>query len=252
LVLAEDAQNIFDDRYYDDLISFEEDIARAASLIAIIAESPGSLAELGAFSSIPVIADATCVIQQTENRGKRSFITLGPIKRLANKDDGRIGYYPWKKNDGKIFHSTVKPHVRHMANFINGRLDLVEKSSRLRSDADLELMYFVLWIIFLFKEVSTQILYDTVKEIFPDVTEPEIKAKVFSLLVSKWVGLEPYSGKEYYYARFDRDPFLYRFIDARERADRHKPGVVASLKHLERVPGHVASVGRRTREETSR
>jgi hypothetical protein len=49
VVLAEKATQLFRDSEYDDLISFEEDIARIASVVLVIAESPGSLAELGAF-----------------------------------------------------------------------------------------------------------------------------------------------------------------------------------------------------------
>jgi hypothetical protein len=50
-VLAEDAFRLFRDSDYSDLISFEEDLARIASVVLVIAESAGSLAELGAFAS---------------------------------------------------------------------------------------------------------------------------------------------------------------------------------------------------------
>jgi hypothetical protein len=49
VVLAEKANQLYRETKYTDLISFEEDIARIASLVLVIAESPGSLAELGAF-----------------------------------------------------------------------------------------------------------------------------------------------------------------------------------------------------------
>jgi hypothetical protein len=51
IVLAEKATQLFRDSEYDDLISFEEDVARIAAVVLVIAESPGSLAELGAFTS---------------------------------------------------------------------------------------------------------------------------------------------------------------------------------------------------------
>jgi hypothetical protein len=52
IVLAEKATQLFRDSEYDDLISFEEDIARIAAVVLVIAESPGSLAELGAFAGL--------------------------------------------------------------------------------------------------------------------------------------------------------------------------------------------------------
>lgn len=251
LVLAEDAQNIFNDRYYDDLISFEEDIARAATLIGVIAESPGSLAELGAFASIPNIAQTTCTIQQREFEAARSFITLGPIKRLVNDYPGSVAYFPWKKNKSKVFHTTCRPHVRAIATFLNERLALAEDSFRLRSDPELELMFIVLWVVFLYKEVSTQTLYDTVKIIMPAATETQIKAKIYSLLVSKWIGEEPYSGKKYYYYRFEEDPLIYRFLNPGHRVDDYKVDVVTSLRANEKIPRHVVRVGRKARVVTA-
>ena len=51
IVLAERANALYRDTTYGDLISFEEDIARIASVVLVIAESPGSLAELGALTN---------------------------------------------------------------------------------------------------------------------------------------------------------------------------------------------------------
>jgi len=50
VILAEKANQLYRDTSYPDLISFEEDIARISSLVLIIAESPGSVAELGVFA----------------------------------------------------------------------------------------------------------------------------------------------------------------------------------------------------------
>lgn len=252
LVLAEDAQRIFDDNYYTDLISFEEDIARIASLIAIIAESPGSLSELGSFSSIPLIAKRTCAIQQTEYEAARSFITLGPIKRLSEAYPGSVAYYPWKKNKDKVFHTTCRPHVTAIKDFVNERLELADETFKLATDKELELLFIVLWIIHLLQEISLQVLYDIVRIVRPDATDSQIKAKVFCLLVSKWVGEEPYSGKHYYYSRFDKDPLVYRFKAKGHRADAYKIDIIQSLKAGEKIPKHVADLGRAQRKSTAK
>lgn len=252
VVLAEDAQRIFNDNYYDDLISFEEDIALAASLIAIIAESPGSLSELGSFSSIPLIARRTCAIQQREYEAANSFITLGPIKRLTGKYPGSVAYYPWKKNDQKVFHTTCEPHLSAIAEYMNERLSLAEETFKLSTDQNLALLFTVLWVVFLLKEVSLQKLYDTVKLIKSDATDNDIKAKLFCLLVAKWVGEEPYSGKRYYYYRFEKDPFVYRFREPGHRADSYKIELIASLRAGDNIPRHVVDLARSERASTAR
>lgn len=252
VVLAEDAQRIFDDDYYDDLISFEEDIARIASLIAIIAESPGSLSELGSFSSIEIIAKRTCAIQQREYEKERSFITLGPVKRLASKHTGSVAYYPWKKNKDKVFHTTCSSHVTSIRTYLNERLGLADDTLKLGTDADVLLIFVVLWVIFLFKEVSIQALYDTVKIVLPGTTDTQIKAKVYALIVAKWVGEEPYEAKRYYYCCFDKDPLVYRYKEAGHRIDDYKLDIVLSLKTGDKIPKHVVDLGRATRARGAR
>ncbi len=51
IILAESAYSLYRDAHYDDLISMEEDVAQLSAIVLVIAESAGSLAELGAFSS---------------------------------------------------------------------------------------------------------------------------------------------------------------------------------------------------------
>ena len=81
VVLAETARDLFRSTKYRDLISFEEDIARLASLVIVIPESPGSLAELGAFATNEIIQQALCVIVQERFAHDESFIRLGPIEQ---------------------------------------------------------------------------------------------------------------------------------------------------------------------------
>lgn len=49
VILAEEANQLYRDSDYSDLISFEEDIAQVSALVLLIAESAGSLAGIGCF-----------------------------------------------------------------------------------------------------------------------------------------------------------------------------------------------------------
>jgi hypothetical protein len=51
VILAEAANQLYRDTDYHDLITFEEDIAKISAMVLVVAESAGSLAELGAFAS---------------------------------------------------------------------------------------------------------------------------------------------------------------------------------------------------------
>lgn len=71
---------------YDDLLEFERDACNLARATILFAESPGSLVELGALAIDDHLAGRLFVIVQTshlQEETKRSFISLGPLKRLS-------------------------------------------------------------------------------------------------------------------------------------------------------------------------
>jgi hypothetical protein len=100
-VLAEDAVQLFRDSDYGDLISFEEDVARIAAVVLVIAESAGSLAELGAFASNDTIRQVLRVVIQEEHEKAESFVRFGPILRISKAKRDNLGVYPWRLKNGK-------------------------------------------------------------------------------------------------------------------------------------------------------
>jgi hypothetical protein len=85
LIQAEDITRltIFSD-CYGDILQFETDLAQITELILLFCESPGSLAELGAFSAIKDIAERLLVIIRNKHWIENSFIKLGPLRSLIN------------------------------------------------------------------------------------------------------------------------------------------------------------------------
>ncbi len=93
---AEDFKDYFKDGAYNDLLEFEEDIANISTLIIICLESPGSLVELGMFSSSKSILGRLVIIAPFEEvESEDSFIFLGPISYLHDKDELSVLTYPW-------------------------------------------------------------------------------------------------------------------------------------------------------------
>jgi hypothetical protein len=73
--------------HYDNILDFETDLAQIVELIILFSESEGSLAELGAFAMIDEIAQRLFVIVRQKHWVARSFIRLGPLKRIERKYD---------------------------------------------------------------------------------------------------------------------------------------------------------------------
>lgn len=135
IVLAETAQQLYRDSSYGDLISFEEDVARISSIVLVISESPGSLAELGAFASEKVIRDALRIIMSEDHAASESFVRYGPVKRVENIDRERIGIFPWRchAKNGHLVKSSINPHYNELISFINDCVDDISESHLYRT-----------------------------------------------------------------------------------------------------------------------
>lgn len=145
IFLAEDINNWFFDmlreEYTPDLLSFEKTLSGLASAICLIVESPGSIAELGAFSALEEISDRLMVVVRGEHNSNDSFIALGPItylKRLKPERD-RVFVYPWGLTEDK----NPIPDKNHLSkickDFINDlRRFETENPKDVRFDSEIE------------------------------------------------------------------------------------------------------------------
>ena len=86
-------EDIFDELLYSskskDLLSLENMLAESVDVILIIPESPGSFAELGAFSSNKKLRRKIVCVVNNKYKKNKSFINQGPIKLI--KDSNKQG-----------------------------------------------------------------------------------------------------------------------------------------------------------------
>jgi len=244
VVLAEEARDLYRSTKYRDLISFEEDIARIASLVLVIPESPGSLAELGAFASNAIIRQALCVIVQERYASDESFIRLGPIEYII-QNQGRdfVGFYPWRIDSPRILSRSMSPHYNELVDFINVHLDRLPASVPFDRTHELQLFYLIYWIVNILVAISASVLKDCVSYLLPDAKPDDITNKIYSLMIAGWLKRYSYSRKDYYYATVDRDPFNYGYKPGiRERDSiRRKSDIRERMRAVEQVPPYVLS-----------
>lgn len=74
----------------EDIFSFEKMLAELSDRIIIIAESPGTFCELGAFVMDEQCREKTTVINEDNDAYQNSFITKGPIKKLEAQSENSI------------------------------------------------------------------------------------------------------------------------------------------------------------------
>ena len=98
--LAEQLTENWGDRgLFDDLLALEEQIAWLADAIVVIVESPGAVAELGAFIALPHLIDRTVPVLNSKYYDKSSFITEGIIRRWEMKTGEEALYFHWNDED---------------------------------------------------------------------------------------------------------------------------------------------------------
>lgn len=201
VVLAEAANQIYRDTTYKDLITYEEDIAKISRIVLLIAESAGSLAELGAFSSTPHLKEKLCVIMQEEYYNAESFVRYGPIKRLENEDRSRLAFFPWRVTDeGQIIKRSVQAHVSEITKFINDRLSAGAKTFSFGAEASADLRDFavVLWLAHLAQAITIDRIVDYAKILGHPISRDRARNCFYCMKLAGWMDDLPYSGSTYY------------------------------------------------------
>lgn len=82
LLFPENYNDWSDFATYSDLLKFETDLGYLTSAVLIFLESPGAIAELGAFSQIDSLSQRLIVVVTQDHHPKKSFISLGPIRSI--------------------------------------------------------------------------------------------------------------------------------------------------------------------------
>lgn len=221
IVLAETAQQLYRDTGYPDLISFEEDVARISSIVLVISESAGSLAELGAFASEPVIRPALRILISEEHAADESFVRFGPVKRIETANRNYVGVFPWRSHKRKsaIVKQSISPHYSEIIKFINDRLDEVPKSYRYHLLDDKAIFYDIIWLLSILEVASPAHLYDAVRIVHPNALDGELRDKLYVLRSLGWIASFPYSAQDYYYLPNNEDPFKYAFLAGKRVRD---------------------------------
>ena len=128
-VLAEDVFDSFSGAAYDDLLMFEQDLAELCSLIVIVAEGPGAIAELGAFSLLETTKPRLLVIVDEQHYAENSFIRLGPVEHVRQHSEDQVLAYQWlAPNKGPLV-------IERVAAFSDELLSHIERIANARSRA---------------------------------------------------------------------------------------------------------------------
>jgi hypothetical protein len=229
-IYAESATALFRDSGYSDLIQFEADIAQISEIVLLIAESAGSLTELGAFAMHARIAPRLQVFIRNDYYNAESFIRHGPIRLLG----AAVSYYPWRTyQDDRLKISSIKSHIRDIKRDITTRLESL-KRSEVFSAADLRhVMIIMFWCIYELRGATAQELCECLGLFGINQDTDQVKKYLYCMRVAGWVGETQYQHTVWYYARFEIDPLKYAYRPGTAQKDslRWRTDVGEALKN---------------------
>lgn len=128
-----------------DLLTLENTLASSANAIIIIVESPGSIAELGAFVNSSELRPKIIAIVNKKHRNEKSFIMLGPVAQLYNE-----------RQDAVIMHDFKQPDVPKLANEVRRVVRQIAKEKPVEESLKnpIRAQYFILASIFVTEPVD--------------------------------------------------------------------------------------------------
>ena len=110
---------------FTDLLELENYLAHLADITVLFVESPGSIAELGAFANSDVIRPKTLVVLNSSHEPDGSFISNGPIRKLSNENENHVHYYTWDPDDlnSELTKAEFAELTRELVTFLEEKIE---------------------------------------------------------------------------------------------------------------------------------
>lgn len=201
--MAEDIQDWFRDGVYSDLVTLEEHLASLASVILLAVESPGSIAELGAFSVLRPISNRLIAIVDEGEFEQDSFIRLGPIKRLESDTKRPVLVHDWHAADhlGKrtIDYEKLRPEVAEILESARAMLRENKGEQIFKIDEPSHVMLLVCELCDLFGALSKQEIENYVFSIEPSFKSQLMDQYLFLLEKCSILRIKAKGHGRYYY-----------------------------------------------------
>jgi len=144
-------EDIFDEliqhKNHFDLLSLENLLAESVHSVIMILESPGAIAELGAFSNHSILKNKLIVIIDQKFKKHKSFIMLGPIRYLKKHTSSIVLFHDFKKPDIQALFVPIIKGIQKISKHI---------SIDLKVTNPITAQYYVLTAIYLLEPVSKE------------------------------------------------------------------------------------------------
>ncbi|MBO2553645.1 hypothetical protein I6M56_16490 [Shewanella algae] len=202
VTLAENFKDWIHDSVYKDLLDFESDIAHISSLIVIILESPGALAELGLFVRNQELNKKLIIFVNDEHYNAESFISLGPLRYLESIQDRNVCAYPW---DLENIDESLKESLPEMHEDLLSMMNGMDKSEGFNIKNDGHISFVLYEIIRVFKALKISEIETFINEVGITLKRDKLKRLLFLLQKFELISVGKRGHDEYYFPIKDID-----------------------------------------------
>lgn len=196
---------------FKDLLEFEVAFSHLSTVIVIITETPGSLVELGIFSSDRSNKDKLLIIADSQFAESKSFINKGVFDYIRNSDDQAVKFFPldsYKSNiDGTenltfIDKDIAKEAFNDTTSFVNEKLK--RKTCNFDIKNKTHFFSFLVEVIHLYRVVSTKEIYKIVEYLNAHLVEEifnENDVRQFFMLMREldFVKFQPHGSERFFH-----------------------------------------------------
>ena len=191
----EEIESWLSDGVFKNLMNLEADLASICSLVVIILESAGSLAELGAFSQLPDLSKKIIAIRSNSFSDATSFINLGILRHLTEHEISSVKSYPWDIVNPATISSEV---VNDVILDIQDGLERLTKGAQLKLTNSSHIVVLICDIIELFSALKEHEIHDYLVQVGVSITKEELKRKLFLLKEFRLIKNEVYGDATFF------------------------------------------------------
>lgn len=231
--IAEHYKDWSHDAIYRDLVSFEQHLAELSSVIVLILESPGAIAELGLFSAIDTFRKKLLVFVDAGHYKQESFIRLGPVDFLEKSHSNQAECHAWLKREGgreTLDRDIAEQLQPDLAEAITSRISNPESEEQFSGERWLHVALLICDLLNLFSALTIRELTDYLRVIGVERSESEVRQFLFVLEKMELLVMEPSSKQRFYICTDERQFLKLHLEDSRYDLDRFRSDVLTNFK----------------------
>lgn len=211
------------DSHYRDLVEFERHLAELSSVIVLILESAGSIAELGLFAAINEFHHKLMVVVETTYYHHESFIRRGLVDYLEKSKKLETECFDWRSGGqgGLAFDPVVASEtIKELAESVKERAAIGPSERRFARGNWLDRALLLCDLLGLYHAMTFTELVKAFETTKCQVPDEELRQMLFILEKVGFIKMEKRSSQRFYVGLTDRQFLRLRFKDGSIDANR--------------------------------